>query len=32
VTTPDLLIKELDLVPSPIGLRARPIVPPPTAR
>jgi predicted Zn-dependent protease len=30
VTTPDLLFKELDLVPSPIGLRARPVVPQPT--
>jgi TldD protein len=30
VTTPDLLFKELDLVPSPIGLRARPLVPQPS--
>ncbi len=32
VTTPDLLFKELDLVPSTFGLRARPLVPPPSAK
>lgn len=29
VATPDLLFKELDIVPSTVGLRARPMVPPP---
>ncbi len=32
VATPDLLFKELDVVPSTVGLRARPIVPPPTGK
>ncbi len=32
VTTPDLLFKELDVVPSTIGLRARPLVPPPSSK
>jgi TldD protein len=32
VTTPDLLFKELDLIPSTVGLRARPFVPPPSAK
>jgi hypothetical protein len=32
VTTPDLLFKELDVVPSTIGLRARPLVPPPASK
>lgn len=29
VTTPDLLFKELDVVPTQVGLRARPLLPPP---
>jgi len=32
VTTPDLLFRELDVVPSVLGLRARPMVPPPTSK
>jgi hypothetical protein len=32
VTTPDLLFQELDVVPSTAGLRAVPIVPPPSTR
>jgi hypothetical protein len=32
VTSPDLLFKELDVVPSTLGLRARPLVPPPTGK
>ncbi|MBK9032163.1 MAG: hypothetical protein IPL61_12735 [Myxococcales bacterium] len=32
VATPDLLFKELDVVPSKFGLRGRPSVPPPTAK
>lgn len=32
VTSPDLLFRELDIVPSQLGLRALPVVPPPTAK
>lgn len=32
VATPDLLFKELDVVPSTVGRRARPLVPPPSAK
>ena len=32
VTTPDLLFRELDVVPSTVGLRARPLVAPPTSK
>lgn len=31
VTAPDLLFRELDIVPSTVGVRARPLVPPPAA-
>jgi hypothetical protein len=32
VTTPDLLFQELDVVPSTLGLRALPVVPPPSTK
>jgi TldD protein len=32
VATPDLLFKELDIVPSTMGLRARPMIPAPTGK